>query len=342
MAKEQDQAQQTEEVKVDTTETKEDTVAVDKAIKTSKDFDKLLDAEGVEATPPEDKVESKKSKDSKTKVDTKADDKDTGEEETEDKEKDTKETGDAEETNVSEALAKKASDYGFTDAEIADFKDDAELEKFLGVMDSVMSEGKEDASAQADSKVKAKADDKKEDATGIKFANEDEIDPELLKGIRALEQSNKDLRDKLESVVGGLQQQQQTQFIKRFDGLVAGLGREFADTFGIGSFNDLGKRSQAYRNRQAVGQRMQAFGKGLIDQGLELPSEEELFDLAVNSLHKKKIETVKGLRLGVKTTARSKQRLGRSATKKTGNLTGEQKAVETSRKFDELIDTSEN
>ena len=344
MAKVQDQAQQTEEETVDTAETKEDTSAIKAAVKTSEDFDKMLDTEGVEETPPEDDDKSKVDKGSEDKDDSKADDEDTGDkDDSEDKEKDDKETKEADETgesNVSAELAKKASDYGFSDEEIAEFKDDAELEKFLGVMDSVMSEDKEDAGTQADSKTRA--DDTKEDDTGIKFSNEDDIDPELLKGIRALEQSNKELREKLETVVGGLQQQQQSQFIKRFDGLIEGLGKEFADTFGIGSFNDLGRRSKAYRNRQAVGQRMQAFGKGLVDQGLDLPEEQELFDLAVNSLHKKKVETIKGLRLGKKTTARSKQRIGRSATKKTGKLTGDQKAYETSRKFDEKIDTSED
>ena len=338
MAKEQDQTQQTDDKTAGVAEKKEDTSAVDAAVKTSEDFDKMLDAEGVEETPPEGDDKSKDDKDSSTKDEAKADDKDTG-----DKEKDVKEADDAGETKVTE-LEQKALDYGLTEEEIEAFEDEAALKEYVDVLDKVMSDDKEDAGAQADSKVKAdaKADDIKKDETGIKFADEDDIDPELLKGIRSLEQSNKELREKLETVVGGLQQQQQSQFIKRFDGLIAGLGKEFADTFGIGSFNDLGERSAAYRNRQAVGRRMQAFGKGMVDQGLDLPDEQELFDLAVNSLHKKKIETVKGLRLGAKTTARSKQRLGRSATRKTGNLTGEQKAVETSRKFDELIDTSEN
>lgn len=349
MAKEQDQTQQNEEETVDTTETKEDTSAVDAAVKTSEDFDKLLETEGVEGNPPAetDDKKSKDDKDSDDKDDSKADDKDTGKkEDSEEKEsddkgkKDDKDAGDTGDAEISEELAKKASDYGFSDEEISEFKSDEELEKFLGVMDSIMSEDdQEEAGAQAASKAKDKKDDTKDDK-GTEL--DEDVDPSIAKAIKDLSDQNKELREKLETVVGGLQEQQQSQFIKRFDGYIKELGKDFADTFGMGSFNDLGRRSKAYKNRQTVGKRMHAFGKGLIDQGLDLPDEQELFDLAVNSLHKKKVETIKGLRMNKKTTARSRQRLGRSATKKTGKMTGEQKAVETSRKFDELIDTAED
>ncbi|MHC4744336.1 MAG: hypothetical protein ACYS8Z_20670, partial [Planctomycetota bacterium] len=253
----------------------------------------------------------------------------------EDSEKDTKD-----ETELSKELVEKASALGFSDEEIEKFEDDAELEKFVDTIESVMSEEDEDsASAQAESKDKAK--DTK-DETLVKFENEDDIDPELLGGIRALEKDNKELRETLEGLVGRLNKQQQDQFIKRFDGMVKDLGKDYVDTFGVGSYNDLGKRSRAYRNRQAVGRRMNAFAQGMVDNGLEVPSEKEMFDLAVNSLHKNKVETVKGLRLGKKTAARSKQRIGRPATRKTGKLTGQQKAVETSRAFDEMMDTTED
>jgi len=343
MAKEQNQAQQTEDTTA-AVETKEDTSAMDAAVKTSEDFDKLADAEGVEKTPLEGDDKSKDTKDSKTKDDSKADDKDTGDkEDSKDKEKDTKEADDTGETKITE-LEQKALDYGLSEEDIEAFEDEAALKEYVDVLDKVMSEDEEDAVAQADSKVKAKADakvdDTKKDDKGTKL--DDDVDPSIANAIKALADENKELREKLETVVGGLQQQQQSQFIKRFDGLIEGLGKEFADTFGVGSYNDLGKRSAAYRNRQAIGRRMQAFGKGLVDQGLELPDEQELFDLAVNSLHKKKVETIKGLRLGKKTTARSKQRLGRPATRTTGKLTGDQAAYETSRKFDEQVDTSEN
>jgi hypothetical protein len=157
-----------------------------------------------------------------------------------------------------------------------------------------------------------------------------------------LEKENKELRDKVDGLVGGIEQQRSAEFIKRFDGYVSGLGKDFADTFGIGSTNDLGKRSMAFKNRKAVGTRMRAFGQGMVDSGIELPDEQELFDIALTSLHKKKMETVNGLRSSKKNATYAKgARVGRSATKKTGKMTGDQKAIATSKAFDELIDTTE-
>jgi len=348
MAKEQDQTQQTEEDKAVVVETKEDTVSTDKAIETSKDFDKLIDEnpESVEETPPEedDKDESKDSKEPEKKDDTKADDKDTGKVKDEVSEK----SDDKATSNVSEELAKRADDVGLSEDEIGQFADEADLEKTVKAIEAVTA--KEEAVVQekttqtpAEKKEVVKTD------TGIKFENEEDIDPEILKAFRSQEQQNKELRESVDKLTANVQAEQQSrqqesqkQFIKRFDGFVDGLGLDFADVLGKGPLNELNETSRAYKNRTAIGARMHAFGKGLVDAGQDLPDEKQLFDLAVNSLHKQKVETSKGLRLGKKTTARSKQRLGRAATKKAGSMTGQQKAVATSLAFDEQIDTSED
>jgi hypothetical protein len=73
-----------------------------------------------------------------------------------------------------------------------------------------------------------------------------------------------------------------------------------------------------------------------------LPSEQELFDLATASLFKKQIETAKSARLAKKTKAHAKSaRVGRAATRKTGSKTGLERAYQTSRDFDDLIDMSD-
>lgn len=339
MAKEENQTQQTEDDTTAAAEVKEDTTAVDKAVNTSKDFDKLVDEnpEDVEETPPEEKDdELKDSKDSETKDDSKADDKDTGDkDDTKDSEtkddEDTKDDTDTGESNLSKEVVKKAFDIGLSEGEISKFEDDAELEKMVETLKSIMSEEDEKVDSTQTS-----TDKKTEDDDKLKFENEGDIDSEILKGMRSLEQRNKELREKVNGLVDGIQQQRNAEFIKRFDGYVTGLGKEFADTFGIGSTNDLGKRSMAFKNREAIGKRMKAFGQGMADAKIELPAEQELFDLALNSLHKKKIETIKGLRSSKKSANYAKgAKLGRSATKKTGKLTGDQKAIATSKAFDE-------
>ena len=339
MAKDQDQTQdnETQDTNADAAIEKEDTASTDAAVKTSEEFDKLVDEnpEDVEETPPEDKDDkSKDSKDSETKDASKAGDKDAGKKD-EDEKTDTG-TGEA---NISKENVQKALDIGLSEDEISKFEDNAELEKYVGLLESIMSEEDEKIDTTQ------KTDDTKieDDKSKIKFEKEDDIDPGILKGIRSLEQQNKELRDKVDGLVGGIEQQRNVEFIKRFDSYITGLGKEFADTFGIGSTNDLGKRSMAYKNREAIGKRMRAFGQGMADSGIELPDEQELFDIALTSLHKKKMETVKGLRSSKKSAQYAKgAKLGRSATKKTGKLTGDQKALKTSLAFDELIDTTED
>ena len=355
MAKEQDQTQETED-KANVVETKEDTSTPKEAIKTSEDFDKLLDEnpEDVEETPPEEKDDEKKeSKDSKKpedKAKADADDKNAGEDKDEgsDKKADDKDADDKAGTE----LTKRATDLGLTKEEIGQFEDDAALETYVkSVEDVVAAVEEKEAVKQADSahKPAEKKDDAKED-TGIKFENESDIDPEVLKSIRAVEQQNKDLREKVvklettfEREQTARQQESQRQFTKRFDGMVDKLGLDFADVFGKGKLNDLNKSSKAYQNRDAIRGRMYAFGQGFIAANEAIPDEQKLFDMALSSLHDDKVKRTSGLRLKEKTDKHAKSaRVGRASTKKTGKLTGQQKAVNTSKEFDELIDTTED
>lgn len=351
MAKDQNQTQQTEEQNADVVETKEEDTSIDKAVKTNEDFDKKLDAEGVEETPSEDDDKTKDSKESEDKDKSEADDKGTGEGEAQDSDKDDDTDADKsktdDETKVSDELSKRAIDLGLTEDEIGQFDSDEELEKTVKIIESVVKE--EDAVEKVDS---TQTPDKKktEEDAGIKFENEGDIDAELLKGIRTLEQQNKELRETVGKLAANVQQEQQTrqqeqqkQFVKRFDGMVDKLGLDFADVFGKGSLDDLSMRSKAYKNRDAVRGRMYALGMGFQVAKETVPDEQKLFDLAINSLHGEKVKIVDGLRLGKKTTKHSKSaRVGRAATKKTGKLTGDQKAIKTNLEFDQLIDTSED
>ena len=338
MAKVQDQTQQTEEDTTEVAETEGTDTSVDKAVKTSKAFDELLDKEGVEETPPDtDEDETKETEDK-------------AEEETgEDSDKGDDKTKADDETKVSDELAKRAIDLGLTEEEIGQFDSDEELEKTVRIIESVVAE--EDAAPQVEStQTPAKKKTETEEDTGIKFENESDIDPEILKALRTVEQQNKELRETVGKLTSDIQQQQenrqaelQRQFVKRFDGMIDGLGLDFADVFGKGPLDDLSKRSQAYKNRDAVRGRMYALGMGFQAANEPVPDEKQLFDLAINSLHGEKVKRTQGLKLGEKTAKYAKSaRVGRASTRKTGKLTGEQKAIQTSLEFDRLIDTSED
>ncbi|MCJ7497038.1 MAG: hypothetical protein MUO78_02735 [candidate division Zixibacteria bacterium] len=355
MAKEQDQTQETtEEIVVDSTEKKDVDTSIDKAVKTSKDFDKLIDTEGVEETPPakapakdvKAKAVKSKAKEPETKTDAKTDDESTGEEEETVEEKTDDEIKTEDGSHISPELAKRAIDLGLTEEEIVQFENDAELEKTVKIIEDVVGEDDEPKpSSQAPAPPdKPKGNDG--DDSIVKFKDESEIDPEILANIKAVEKKYKDevkaLRDEVADMKAGVQKQQQDRFVQRFDGMIDKLGLEFADVFGKGSLNDLSKRSQAFRNRDAVRGRMYAFAKGLSDSNQAIPDEQALFDLAVNSLHGKKVQAVKGLRTKSKTDARAKQRIGRAAAGKSKSLSGDEAAIQTSKDFDAMIDSSED
>lgn len=348
MSKDQDQTQ-TEEIQDDDQDTATATaveyepVSTDKAVKTSEKFDEMLDNEGVEdETIADDDTTGDKDKDTADKA-TKddGDDKDSAGDKEADK---TAGSDDTEGINLSEALIQRAADYGLTPEEIAEHTDDASLERTLKILDNIIADddgqdGTTQTSAAADNKTD-------EDEFHMKFEKEEEIDPELLKGIRAMEkhfsETVKGLREKLEGVTGNLQQQAQTEFLSRFDKKIEALGTDFADVFGQGPSSQFSSRSAAGRNRNAVRTRMYAFAKGLADAGEKIPDEDALFEMAVSSLHGTKMRTIAGKQMHDKTKQRAAQaRVGRASTRRAGNLTPKQKAVETSRKFDELIDTSE-
>jgi hypothetical protein len=364
MAKDADQTQDKEnqDTSADEAIEKQDKASTDAAVKTSRDFDKLLDEEGVEETPSdEDDSESKDDKKSETKDDSKADDSDKDTDKDEDKDSDKKSADDKgtddkgdDKTEVSDDLAKRAADVGITEDEIEQIESAEELEEIVKNIESVVApEGKKDqSSAHTDTTPDKSKDDtgkKKDDLDSlIKFADENDIDPDIVKNLKALEKKGqgdskavKELSEKVDRMIAATQQQQQQQFRTRNDGMIEKLGIEFADVFGIGSINELDESSTAWKNRDAVRAQMYAYANGLHDAKLPIPPEQELFDLAIRSLHGKKLETVTGLRLGKKTKARSKQRSGRAATKRKGAMTGDEKAYATSRAFDDLIDSTE-
>lgn len=337
---------------------KEDTVSTAKAVKTSSDFDKKMDEEGVEGDEPEPapsakagdedtagKKEAKADKGAKTK----GDDKDSAEDVEADQDADADKGDKAPESKISKEVATRAANLGLTPEEIQGFGTDEDLTRTLNVLDGIIADSGTEEQAtttQQPAGTKDKAAEVKDDGFKLEFKNEADIDPELLANIKGMQKHYADqvkaLREQLEGLTGNIQQRQQAEFMAQFDGMITALGPDFTDTFGEGPSQQLSNRTNAAKNRVAVRTRMYAFAKGLSDAGERVPDTQQLFDMAVNSLHGQKIKTIAGTKMQEKTTARAKQAIGRPATRRTGNLTPIQKAVETSKKFDDLINTSED
>ena len=344
MAKEEDQTQdktqETQDVETPAVETKEEDTSTAAAVKTSEKFDKIADSEGIEDALPDDEDEKPAEKEA-DKAD--AEEKDTGDDkadETEQEPADEKDATGTGESPISKELAQKAIDLGLSEEDVLTFDSDKELQKTVTILEDVHAEAEEDKPAD---KPAAEA-EKKPDAEDaeLKLENEDDIDPGLVKIIKGMDKRHRDevaaLHEEVRALKQGVAADQITQFTGRFDDRIDKLGLDWVDTFGKGKTMDMGKRSKAFKNRDAVRGRMEGLAKAMP----HMTDEQKLFDLALRSLHETKLETVTGARMHKKTTARSKQRIGRAATKRTGTLTGHQKAVEASKAFDELIDTTED
>lgn len=364
MAKEQ--PDQTVEPDDNAVEDAPDAKADAAAVKTSKDFDAKIDAEGVEDAGDDDLVPAKDKPGDDDSADKKdADDTDDSKPEGDDKDsaddKDDDQTPAADddkskesESKVSDEFRQKGRDVGMTDEEIDEFPDDESIERTIRIFENVIrddsSEGDvKPGQAQTPAADASKSPEKGDDKTpgfDLKFKNEDEIDPEILANMKAMDEHYKGqiqaLSERVEGLLGQLQQQQVEKFMGRFDEHIEKLGSEFTDVFGKGKTLDLSTRSLGRRNRDTLRKRMYAFAKGLADAGETVPSEDQLFDTALNSLHGKKVMAVQGLRSQKAMKKRGSQRLGRAATKPTGKATPDERAIETSKKFDDLIDTSED
>lgn len=354
MAKEANQTQETivptevkDDVQIEQKDNKPDKSHA-KAVKTSENFDKKLAEEGVEDdTPPAPKADkSKEDKKSQTEEEPEADAQDSGKDKSKAEEQVPAEPK-GDELNVSEKLAKEAVDLGLTPEEVAEFKSDDELTKTLNIIKSVLADTEEaPAGSQQQVPPDKKAKDESVPDTDLKFENEDEIDPGLLKGIKAMqkhyEAQIKTLSEKVDAMQSNVTQERQAQFVKRFDDMIDKMGIEFAEVFGKGSTKDLSRRSMAFKNRDAVRMHMYAYAKGLTEAGLPLPDEQGLFNVALHSLNGEKLKAVEGLRSSRKADAYAKgTRAGRPATRQAARLNPMQKAIETSKEFDDLIDTSE-
>jgi len=350
MAKTDDQTQEIEDTPTpeQVAEQKQAEEAEKAALKVQEDFDKQINAsEDVEETPSEDD-------DEQLEGDDKTEDDDV-EETPSDEAGDDDAKGDDDGTEFSPELIKRAADIGLIPEEIAEFKDEAGLELSVRIMENIAKDDEkvvqtplppgDELPAKKDGDAKKPAADPSE----LVIENEDELDPAIVKIMKAQHKKNYELEQKLAEQDGRLQAEENRlkavrsrEGMARFDKRIEDLGTDFHDTFGKGETLDMSNRSLARQNRNLLGKHMVGLAKGLAAAGLDVPAEDRLFEMAMHNVFQKKVESVQGAELHAKTSKRSRQRIGRVAIKKTGKMTPRQAAVQYQEEFDELIDGAEN
>ena len=354
MAKDKDQPEKTEEtltpeqIAEQKAADAQEVEAQDAAVKASEDFDNLADeSDDVEETPLEKEDEQLEADDKAEKEDVE----ETPSDEPGDDDGKGKKDGESE---ISDEMRKRATDLGMVPEEIAKFKDDAELVKSVEIMENIRDDdGDEEQEAPAPKpakpEVKKDGDEQKPaDPSELVIENEDEMDPGIVKIMKAQHKKNYELEQKLaeqgEKFKAGedrLEAERNKVAMERFDEKIAALGKDYHDTFGQGGTLGMSTRSTARKNRNKLGRHMVALGNAMVEAGDEVTSE-SLFEMALNNVFQEKVEAIKGAKLHAKTSKRSRQRIGRGDTKKTGKPTRQQAAVQVSEEFDELIDASED
>ena len=351
MAKDKDQTQENLEeapTPEQVAEQQETEKAEKAALKVQEDFDKHIDeSDDVEETPLEDDDEQPEGDD-------KPADDDDDEIPSEDAGDDDAE-GDDDVPEFSPELLKRATDIGLIPEEIAEFKDDADLERSVRIMENIAKDddkGEQTPILQGNETPAKKDGDAEKpaaDPSELVIENEDELDPSIVRIMKAQHKKNYELEQKLaeqgerlQAEENRLRNERSKEAMARFDKRIEDLGTDFHDTFGKGETLDMSNRSLARQNRNLLGKHMIGLAKGLAAAGLDVPSEDRLFEMAMHNVFQKKVESVQGAALHAKTSKRSRQRIGRGATKKTGRLTPRQAAVKVSEDFDELIDAADN
>ena len=320
-----------------------DTKADEAAAKVSEDFDALIDdSEDVEETPSDEDDEQQKADDEKPDDDV--------EETPSDDDDEIESKPDAD--GISDELRKQATDLGMIPEEIAEFKDDADIARSIKILSGIRDEdGEQEEPAPKPAKTVAdKAGDAKKpaDPSELVIENEAEIDPGIVKIMKdqykkslALEALLAEQGVSIAAEIDRLKAEREKVAMARFDEKIEALGKDFHDTFGKGNTLEMSTRSTARKNRNRLGLHIVSLGKAMIESGEEVTAD-HLFEMALRNVFNDKVNSVDGGKLHKKTSARSRQRLGRASTKKTGKQTKQQSAVQASEAFDELIDASED
>jgi len=306
-------------------------------------FDAKMDADD-----DDDKGGDEKTDDSGDEKNT-ADDKGTDEKDSGDEKKD--EEGE----QLSDELLQRAEAVGISKEDATAVGNPKALEASVSILES-RSQKQDDDKKEGDEK---DGDSKGGDKSADKGDEEDkpydcgldpkEWEPELIESLNKQGQQQQDtikeLRKDVEGLKGELASERKSAgareaeaFTEQFDGMVSGLGDDFADELGKGTIDDLDANSQEYKNRVAVQDKMIVLANGYASSKKgKPPSVQGLFEEAVQLVFPNKKAAVAVKEVSKKAKARASQSIGRGADsgrKKTGS----DKALDANIEFDKKLD----
>ncbi len=349
-------SEDSEEVKDDKTEDKPDEQeekATEKAIEASKKLDEQIDAdEDDEIVKPEetkkDTDETSDGKDSAEKSGKKGEEDDTTSKTGDDKTAEKK----VDDVVIDDDLIERAVRNGLTMKQAKAFGDASVLESTLTLMES-----KSAASEQTEKKDTGKDTEKtveelKFEALELVFENVDDLDPELVAKVKAINEHNSKNMEAITKVVNELRVQlsEKTQsdndtavdkILNEIENLYSDLGDDYKDLIGKGSTTGLAKGSTQAGNRQKVIEAMRAID--IVDSGNKVSkTTKELFNGAIKQVFSDKQVELTNKKVAKTVTERNEQAINNPSGKTKAAPTGDEAAIQTSKEFDKKVDESDD
>ena len=284
-----------------------------KEISEEKTEEKTEDEEKEEKEVKEKEASEKKLADEKT-----AEEKDTGEIEKEEK------------PEFSDTLLERAAKVGLTLGQAREFSTPEDLERTVKIFEK----GKESKEEKYD--------------CGFDPAK---YEPEIIEGVNKLGQEVLDLRKQLkEQAEAGKKATEKStadrdaddlaRKTEAFDDYLDGKfanEKDFVEEFGTVGRKTLNKKSPEFANRTKVGKKMTVLLNGYIaTDGKNIPSDDEIFTEALNSVFQKKVTQLAVMGTKDKLKKQAGQTIGKSSSKGTA-LTAEQKVDAAHKEFDKKL-----
>jgi len=336
---------------IETEEIKEDEIS-EEAIKIQDDFDKKLAEEGVE----EESEESEGAEENKT--EDKGEEKNTASKEASEEENaaEEKDETDVDDTVLTDELLTLAVKTGLDLAEAKSFGSAKALRSTLGHI--IKAQSKDSGNQEAGNEI---GEEKSEEGElkpfefkpfEMKFEDEDAIDPELLAGMKGVNEHYKGqmeamnasvakqfatMKEQLGVVTSKMTNQAAIGFEQKFDSYVDKFAENFESEIGKGECRNLSKDGNEMANRMKVAHAMKAIDKTYSDAKQNLLPEDEVFKQALAMVFPEKGKEISTKKTVTKLEKRAGQAIPKPSGKKS-SLTSYDKAVAASKEFDAKLD----
>lgn len=352
------------EQKVDEQEQK----GTEKAVEASKKLDELIETEDDEPKEKESTEKTGKSSEEKSATDKKPEDKKTGDDKsstekeageekdaagkTETKTKEEQKTDEGKST-IGDGLLERAVRNGLSLDDAKSFGNPEALARTLTILEESRSAAGEQTEGRKTGKDTETTQEIKFEPLEIKFDNEADLDPEVVKQIKAINEHNSkafesmskftnDLGKQLTITQQAIANQADQKVSDRIESMFGELGDDYKDLVGTGRGETLDENSNQFTNRVSIINAMKAIDQVAFDSKQRMKPLDKVFKQAVKQVFSDKQAEITNKKVAKSVTDRNKQAINNPTGSRKATVTGDEAAIQTSKEFDEKVSDSDD